>query len=63
MLGSYEGIKLGCIDGNLISTILGGGYGIILGLYVWTNLVSLDVSFDGFHDVKFGGFLLRVSLW
>ena len=31
---------------------------ITLGLYVGTDLISLDGSFDGYNDGKLGGFLL-----
>ena len=58
MIGSDEGIKLVSNDGKVLGTIPGNLYGITLGIYIGTELVSLDVSFDGINCGKLEGFLL-----
>ena len=62
VLGSDEGINLILSDGKVIGTILVNEYGITLGLDFVTDLVSLDVSVDGYNDGKFEGLLLGESL-
>ena len=47
-----EDIKLGHTNGNVFGTILINVDGIIIGIDVGTEMVSLDGSFDGFNDVK-----------
>ena len=55
VLGYDEGIKMGSTYGDVLSTILGHLYGIILAIDVIICLGSLDVSFEGFNDVKIEG--------
>ena len=38
MIGSDEGIKLGCTYGKVFGTIIGNIYKITLGLYIGTDL-------------------------
>ena len=52
VVGSDEGIKLVLSDGNVIGTILINLYGIILGIDVGTELVSLDGSYEVFNHGK-----------
>ena len=47
VLGYNEVIKLVSSYGKVISNILGNVEGIVLGIDVGTELVSLDVYFDG----------------
>ena len=53
VLGSDKGIKLGYTDGKVLGTILGNVGGITRGIDIGTELVFLDVSFDGSNDGKF----------
>ena len=47
--GSYEGIKLVCIDGKVLGSILVNVDRITLGLDIGTELGFLYGSFDGFN--------------
>ena len=49
VLGYDQGIKLGLSGGKFFGTILLNVYGIILGIYAGTDLVSLDGSFYNIH--------------
>ena len=62
VLGSYEVIKLGLCDREVIGTLLGNIYGITLGIDFGTELGSLDGSFDGSNGSKIEGLFLGGSL-
>ena len=58
MIGSDEGIRIGSTDVKVIGAIHGNLDGIILGLDVGTEMVTLDGSFDGYNDMKLEGSFL-----
>ena len=58
VLGYDEGIKLGLSDDKFLGTILLNVYGIIFGIDVGTEVVSLDGSFDGYNDFKLEGLFI-----
>ena len=58
VLGSYEVIKLGSFDREVIGTLLGNIDGITLEIDFGTELDSLDGSFYGYNDGKLEGLLL-----
>ena len=61
VLGLYEGIKLGCTYIKMRGIIIG----IVNGFTLWCDdekeLVSLDGSYDGSHEVKIYGLLFGDS--
>ena len=63
VVGSDEGIKLVLSYGNVIGTILINLYGIILGIDVGTELVSLDGSYEVFNHGKIERLSLGDSFW
>ena len=60
--GSDEGIKLLISGGKVIGAILVNVDGITLGIYVGTEMESLDGSFDGSNYGNLEGLLLGDSL-
>ena len=62
MLGSYEVIKLGLSNGNVIGTLLGNVDGITIALDVVTEMGYLDGPFDGSNYGKLEGLLLGDSM-
>ena len=58
LIGSDEGIKMGISYGKVLGTILGNVDGITFAIDVVTELVSLDVYFDGSNDDKLEGSFL-----
>ena len=62
VLVSDEGIKLRLFEGNLVGTILINLYGSTLGIYVGTDLGSLDEPFDYSNYCNIGGLLRGNSL-